>query len=153
MRLHEAAALLRQYAAPASQYALRVDFQRQTATSEYDRLYRNAWEQLAGAPLHDDHWQRMQLPAKLGGFGLQPTHLRRVAAPWAAWSSMAHEVAMECDCTVRALLEACPDLAAHLEATRQDLARAGAKVDARGPLEAALQHHRTQAQLMTDCTA
>ncbi len=66
-----AAALLRVYAGPSSQHALRLERASEEQTAAYDKQLLTCWSQLLERPLAEDALDRLGLPLKLGGLGLQ----------------------------------------------------------------------------------
>ena len=75
-----AAALLKVYAGPASQYNLQLDNATDAETEAYDNQLCGYWETLAERPLAGEARTLLGLPVKLGGCGAQLAATRRHAA-------------------------------------------------------------------------
>ena len=84
---HLAVSLCLLYAAPCSQYPLRLGDASIAKSLEYDAVVKDAWGWLAGRPLAQEAWERACLPLALGGCGLQSAEVCRAPAQWAAWVS------------------------------------------------------------------
>ena len=120
------AALLRNYAGPASQFVLQLEQPSDAQVLAYDNLLTSIWETLADRSFSDAAKQRLGLSTKLGGCGAQFAETRRHAAFWSmSCSTLEEVVAGTRFSTVADFLEVVPLLAAKLEAARQGLAQQG----------------------------
>ena len=123
LRRQAAGALLRAYAGPASQHALQIAPANDIEVQEYDAVLKGIWETLADRPLDNAACQRLGLPAKLGGAGVQWAEDRRHAAFWSAWTAVANEIKEDLRLsTLTDLLDALPVAAQHLASARLGLA-------------------------------
>ena len=145
LKRQAAGALLRTYAGAASQHSLQLSHAAEAETLQYDNALKAAWETLAGRTLDDTELQRLGLPAKLGGAGVQWAGGRRHAAYWAGWTALATEVRKDLRLdTLADLLDTLPATAARVRAARDGLAEQGAPVAEGAALSDALGSHSRQ---------
>ena len=136
------AALLKNYAGAASQYTLQLETPRQNEVEEYDNLLTECWQTLADRTLTQESKERLGLPQKMGGCGVQYASTRRHAAFWRTACVTLEEVATDAGFpTAASFLEAAPQYSAKLEAARQGLAQQGLALSEGAPLADAL--HRS----------
>ena len=134
-----AAALLRAYAGPASQYPLQLERASDEEVGQYDAALARCWEDLAERPLGDPARLRLGLPTALGGCGVLLASTWRLAAYWSTWTAAIKDVAAELGHSALAdCLDTLPALAAQLTAVRQGLARQGMALSAGAALAEAL---------------
>ena len=139
------AALLRSYAGPASQHALQIDVVSDIDIERYDLSLRAAWEELLERPLPASKCDKLGLPSKLGGAGVQWAATRRNAAYWSGWTAAIDEVRADQGCSsLASLLDLLPATADKLQATRTRLQEQGARVSRGAPLPEALASHFKQ---------
>ena len=89
--LQTAVSLLRSYAGPASQYALRSGNVTMEAAKAYDRVLAESWSMLLSREVSVSN-ERLWLPARMDGCGAASAQTRVYAAPWAAWSTVAGDL-------------------------------------------------------------
>ena len=146
-----AGALLRTYAGSSSQHALRLERASQEHTDLYDEELLSCWAGLLERSLTADSLDRLALPPKLGGFGLQLAKTRRYAAPWSSWAATLEGVAKDLGHEVLDdFLAALPHLRAELEELRVALHAQGTKVPPEATLGAALKQAGKQKSLVSD---
>ena len=108
-----AAALLKSYAGPASQYPLQLESSTDAEVTNYDQQLTRCWEDLAERQFDESAKQQLGLPPKLGGCGVHYASTRRHAAFWATWTAAVDDVKKELGfSTVDDLLDAVPNLKA-----------------------------------------
>ena len=145
------AALLRTYAGASSQHALRLEKASQQQADAYDAQLLTCWSDLLERPLTEDSLDRLGLPLKLGGLGLQLARTRRNAAPWSSWAATLEGVASDLGYEVlEDFLAALPHLKAELEELRTGLVTQGAGVPPEAALGAALKKAGKQKNLVVD---
>ena len=134
-----AAALLRAYAGPASQFPLQLEQASLNHVAEYDAVLLACWQDLADRDFTQQASMRVSLPTRLGGCGAQLAATRCHAAYWCGWTAVVKEVAEELGCASLAdLLDSCPKLAQQLTAARTALTVQGMPLAAGAPLAEAL---------------
>ena len=149
--MQKAGALLRTYAGASSQHALRLERATDEQTQAYDTQLLTCWTELLERPLTENDLDRLALPLKLGGLGLQLARTRRNAAPWSSWAATLEGVARELGAEVLDdFLAALPHLTAELEELRTALRVQGAEVPPEAPLGAALKTAGKQKRLVSD---
>jgi hypothetical protein len=143
------AALLRTYAGPASQHALRLQQSSDDDTQAYDAQLAAIWSQLLERPLDDAALARLGLPSRMGGCGVQWAQTRRHAAFLAGWTSALEFVGKDTGhSTVADCLDALPSIASKLEVARSGLASQGVVLSQGASLADALRHSRPQRLLV-----
>jgi hypothetical protein len=83
--IHVGISLLRAYAGPSVQYALRTSLIDAGAADQYDIKVAEAWSRLLKTPV-DHQSPRLWLPARLGGMGAFSARKRAAASAWSAWT-------------------------------------------------------------------
>ena len=138
-------ALLRSYAGPASQHALRLSYATAEDAERYDRTLAQCWAELAERPLDEIAVCMLGLPVRMGGCGVQYAGTRRHAAYFAAWSSSIEEVSVDLGCaTVAECLESLPGTARQLELAREGLTAQGLNLASGATLADAVRHPMRQ---------
>ena len=90
--LQTAFSLLRSYAGPASQYALRTSSVTELSARAYDVHLAVCWSRLLGRDVSADE-PRLFLPLRMGGCGAVSAVHRMFAAPFASWTAVSVDVA------------------------------------------------------------
>ena len=135
------ASLLRSYAGPASQHALRLSLATVAEAQAYDEQLLACWSRLAERNLDETSRELLSLPVRLGGVGAQFAGDRRCAAYLAAWTAVANDIAEDLGCsTVADALDMIPATSAKLDEARQGLAQKGVRLAEGAPLANAVQH-------------
>ena len=143
------AALLRNYAGPASQYVLQLEQPSDAQVLDYDNLLTSLWETLAQRTFTDAAKKRLGLSTKLSGCGAQFAATRRHAAYWSmSCATLDKVVAGTRFSTVATFLEAVPQLAAKLETARQGLVQQGLSFNDGAPLANAVRSSLRQGMLV-----
>ena len=151
LKEQKTAALLRTYAGASSQHALRLERATEEHTDAYDKQLLTCWRELLDRPLEEDSLERLGLPLKLGGLGLQLAKTRRNAAPWSSWAATLEGVARDLgEEVLDNLLAALPHLTTELEELRAGLRSQGAEVPPEATLGAALKKAGKQKSLVND---
>ena len=142
--------VLKNYAGAASQYSLQLEAPTQHEVDEYDKLITDCWQALADRTLTQESKDRLGLPQRMGGCGVQYASTRRHAAFWRTACVTLEEVTTDTGFpTAASFLEAAPQYSAKLEAARQGLAQQGLPLSDGAPLADALQRSNwTQSMLV-----
>ena len=149
LKRQAAAALIKSYAGPASQHALRLSLATEAEAMPYDEQLRTCWSELSERNLDQTSQELLGLPVKLGGVGAQFATDRRCAAFVASWSAVVNHVAQDIGCsTVADALERMPVTNAKLSEARQGLHAQGVRLSEGAPLADALQYPVPQALVM-----
>jgi hypothetical protein len=89
--IHTAVSLLRVYAGPSAQHAMRATTVRIDSAEQYDREVAKAWSRLLKAPVDHEN-NRLWLPARLGGMGASSARHRAAPSAWSAWTLVLPDV-------------------------------------------------------------
>ena len=144
------AALLKKYAGAASQYSLQLEVPSEIEVTAYDKLLTDCWQTLADRTLTEESKERLGLPQRLAGCGVQYASTRRHAAFWKTACATLEEVVVDTPFpTAASFLEAAPHYAAKLDAARQGLIQQGLTMSEGAPLaDALLRNNWTQSMLV-----
>ena len=148
--LQTALSLLRVYAGPASQHALRSGQVSEASATAYDELLANCWSELLGREVSPDE-PRLWLPLRKGGCGAASARSRVFAAPWAAWVAIREDVVSHIGATdVEALLDMAPALRQQVHDIHAGLSSQGTwpSIQFAAPAQA-LSHSVTQKSLVS----
>ena len=117
----------------------------------YDKELLRCWADLLERELTQDSLERLGLPIKSGGFGMQLAKTRRNAAPWSSWAATLGGVARDLGYEVlEDFLTELPHLRAELEELRAALLGQGTTVPPEATLGAALKTAGRQKSLVVD---
>ena len=130
--IHIALSLLRVFAGPAVQHALRAAAVSEDSAEHYDKEVAQAWGRLLQSPVDHDI-ARLWLPARLGGMGAFSARHRAAPSVWSAWTLVMSDVLNHlCLESPEELLTRIPALAFELETIHKKLVDQGAPASITG---------------------